>query len=594
MTDEQQRQIARINELSAIARTSWLALIAFLAYIGITLLAVEDADFFVPSRQTQLPIVGIAIPTFSFFVFAPLLATALYVYLHIHLLKLWDAIAETPPIVDGRPLGEHLHPWLVNDTMLRIKSRNAVTPRPLGRITDEASNVLVWSFGPLVLTGFWWRSMSAHSEWLTLLVALCLLVSLYVGFTNWWHGVERLRGGWEAPWQARWKKPVGVIVAVGVIAVSWLRTEFELLIDVETPVVGRWIGDRTISTLAPINLSGVDFVQLPPDWREPHTARHAFRETWCSREGVPMEICAQPETAPSAMSDVTKAKRVSWCGSTGVGNISDEKYASDSCEEFFANLDSRFRYAWHAERSTSVANLDQIELSGRDLRRARAPLVSFVGADLVGLRLENAYLVGARLEGANLIQARLNGADLRWAIVESALLRGASLHGANLELAQLKGAQLSAARLDWANLRAAGLEDADLSNAYLRATDLRAARLNSTLLDGARLEGADLRGVEGLANEQLEFAIGNDSTLLPDYVDPVSGEPLRVYNCWGRAPSRFDEMLTAVPWITEADLQTLRSTWPLCGPDNPRRPTGTPLALDAPYPEGHPLANRPD
>jgi hypothetical protein len=55
MTDEQQRQIARINELSAIARTSWLALLAFLAYIGITLLAVEDADFFVPSRQTSCP-----------------------------------------------------------------------------------------------------------------------------------------------------------------------------------------------------------------------------------------------------------------------------------------------------------------------------------------------------------------------------------------------------------------------------------------------------------------------------------------------------------------------------------------------------------
>jgi hypothetical protein len=141
MTDEQQRQIARINELSAIARTSWLALIAFLAYIGITLLAVEDADFFVPSRQTELPIVGIAIPTFSFsfFVFAPILATALYIYLHIHLLKLWDAIAETPPILDGRPLGEHLHPWLVNDTMLRIRSRNALTPRPLALLTSLVS-----------------------------------------------------------------------------------------------------------------------------------------------------------------------------------------------------------------------------------------------------------------------------------------------------------------------------------------------------------------------------------------------------------------------------------------------------------------------
>ncbi len=37
--------------------------------------------------------------------------------------------------------------------------------------------------------------------------------------------------------------------------------------------------------------------------------------------------------------------------------------------------------------------------------------------------------------------------------------------------------------------------------------------------------------------------------------------------------------------------QAIRAEF-LCGPDNPRRKTGTPLALDAPYPESHPLADR--
>jgi hypothetical protein len=349
MTDEQQRQIARINELSAIARTSWLALLAFLAYIGITLLAVEDADFFVPSRQTQLPLVGIAIPTFSFFVFAPILATALYVYLHIHLLKLWDAIAEAPPIVDGRPLGEHLHPWLVNDTMLRIKSRNAVTPRPLALLTSLVSRALVWAFGPFVLAAFWWRSMPAHDEWLTLLIALCLLVSLYAGFTNWWRGTSRLRGGWQEPWQARWKKPAGILVAVAAIVTSWLRTEGGLdhyanrLIDFAEATLARplfgdrlgdpnqpmqvvqeqWVASRwyiptlgsftldhdhwlasrwldevaTWSPLARTDLAGAELVPLPAEWRTPETARHAFRQTWCAREGIAMEVCDHPVTA---------------------------------------------------------------------------------------------------------------------------------------------------------------------------------------------------------------------------------------------------------------------------------------------------------
>lgn len=87
MTDAQKAQIERINQVSAMARTSWIALLGYLAFIGVTLLAVEDADFFVPSRKTSLPLIGVDIPTASFFVFAPILAAALYIYLHIILLN---------------------------------------------------------------------------------------------------------------------------------------------------------------------------------------------------------------------------------------------------------------------------------------------------------------------------------------------------------------------------------------------------------------------------------------------------------------------------------------------------------------------------
>ncbi len=48
-------QIARINELSQLARTAWFSLLGYLVFVGITLLGVKDADFFVPSRQTDLP-----------------------------------------------------------------------------------------------------------------------------------------------------------------------------------------------------------------------------------------------------------------------------------------------------------------------------------------------------------------------------------------------------------------------------------------------------------------------------------------------------------------------------------------------------------
>ena len=55
-------QIKRINEISLMARTTWFGLLAYLAFVGVTLLGVEDADFFVPSRQTQLPLVNVSDP----------------------------------------------------------------------------------------------------------------------------------------------------------------------------------------------------------------------------------------------------------------------------------------------------------------------------------------------------------------------------------------------------------------------------------------------------------------------------------------------------------------------------------------------------
>ena len=47
MPANRKAQIERINQVSAMARTSWIALLGYLAFIGVTLLGVEDADFFV-------------------------------------------------------------------------------------------------------------------------------------------------------------------------------------------------------------------------------------------------------------------------------------------------------------------------------------------------------------------------------------------------------------------------------------------------------------------------------------------------------------------------------------------------------------------
>ncbi len=93
-------------------------------------------------------------------------------------------------------------------------------------------------------------------------------------------------------------------------------------------------------------------------------------------------------------------------------------------------------------------------------------------------------------------------------------------------------------------------------------------------------DAADFRGTQGLTQAGLEELIGNADTLLPDHPSE-SGAPYYVWSCWEAPPPGFD---THVQRYGEA---TASASF-LCGRE-PRHKTGTPLAVEAPRPPGHPL-----
>lgn len=524
MDERRHQQIARINELSALARTSWLVLLAFLAYIGITLLAVQDADFFVPSRQTELPLVGIAIPTFSFFVFAPPLSAALYIYLHIHLLKLFDALATAPARIDDEALGDRIHPWLVNDLFLTMRADGSASDRPLIRLSNFASLLLVWLAAPLVLAGFWWRSMPAHEEWLTLFLAFSLLIAIYSGLSSWWSArsaAKRVfRRPWPKPWHARWRRRAGFFTTLTIIALSWLRTEggldhyanrfidlIEATLDInmfedgvypngdlkpaeivqeEWVASKAWIPKVGTFTLAQTDLAGVEFVALPEFWRSHGPARRAFRERWCHREGLSMSVCGHLPLVDRPPPITLGAERDNWC--SRFPNV-----PVDDCLTRFDSFNERFEKDWKEERSAMLASLPKLDLTGRDLRNVDARGASLVNADLEKARLQEAQLEGARLEGALLEESLLQGANLLEAEMEGVELAGARLEGAILIKAQLEQANLRGAQLGKADLRDARMAGADLGSARFVSADLSWAQLEGARLTGAQLERADLK-----------------------------------------------------------------------------------------------------
>lgn len=122
--------------------------------------------------------------------------------------------------------------------------------------------------------------------------------------------------------------------------------------------------------------------------------------------------------------------------------------------------------------------------------------------------LRRAHLVDAHLDRANLFAAHLEGAMLTGADLEKADLSAARLRGARLSLARLEGAMLMQAHLDVTSLEEAHLQGAWLQGASLKGADLR----------GADLRRVDLGLTRDLTREQIESAITDETTVLPDYL----------------------------------------------------------------------------
>jgi hypothetical protein len=115
-------------------------------------------------------------------------------------------------------------------------------------------------------------------------------------------------------------------------------------------------------------------------------------------------------------------------------------------------------------------------------------------------------LMGADVPGANLIAANLSGANL----YETNFSR------ANLARVNLSGANLVGAHLERAFLVAANLTQADLGRAHLEGADLVGAQLEDARLDGANLAGANLGETGGVTQTQIDHALGNAATRLPE------------------------------------------------------------------------------
>lgn len=191
------------------------------------------------------------------------------------------------------------------------------------------------------------------------------------------------------------------------------------------------------------------------------------------------------------------------------------------------------------------ANLEHANLDETCLERANLRGAHLEHAHLFSAGLKKANLRGAYLNHAELTSTNLEGADLRRAHLEDVeRSAGINLSHADLRCAHLERANLSSANLTGANLSGAHLEEADMSGAWLGGASLahgaeigedgqwrsieeahlRGTRLGKVIgrvptrthLKGAHVEGVDLSLTTGLVQNQVDEAIGDEKTRLPE------------------------------------------------------------------------------
>ena len=481
---DDQLAIERKQALDASAprlRNLFIFVQVFLLYVVVSIFGVDDRDLLDPNSTVKVPLLNIGLPTFYFFLLAPVLIALLHINLLLHHQAYQDKLRHWR---DGAPKAQldQLAPnffdiaFLAQDRWQRQLVRASLwfllyfwppaalcialfwfTDYQNPWVTLEHFALLIISYGASVY--FSWRRDHVRQElrplllWaLTLLLGLVILTGGYLAVSFWI---------FDHPNPLLTPAYITLLVIGGGISVHlpWSK----ICAGNKLQNISRWLQGLILSALP---LVGTYLVAL------------VILLTWVSYERSDpwfenYSLYKPKIDAPSFIHQDLDTTTINLA-SAYESNTTD----AELIQRYSQPLDLRGRSLRYADLWSSF--LPKARLAAADLAEANLGQASLQDADLWQAQLQGADLEEAQLQGASLWQAQLQGADLE----------EAQLQGADLEKAQLQGAYLSEAQLQGASLWQAQLQGADLENAQLQGADLEEAQLQ-----GANLAGAQLHGV---------------------------------------------------------------------------------------------------
>jgi len=447
LSEEVKGFLDEANGASDPASSAWLAFLALLTYVVVTLASVSHKNLLLNS-PVRLPIINADIPLVGFFQYAPALLLLVYLSLlvqHVILArkyrKFTDAITSYEMETGAeQPARELVHSY--------VFSQIAAGPKP-NLITKFMMQLIVYvtfSVLPIItLLYFQIKFLPYHDVSITYWhrIAVMLGFAMLILLTPLMQNTGPTRRRWDIKvgpqaeaWEASGTQVLLVLFLLPlVVGFSWLIAT----------VPNEWI-DRRLGFVAPTS------VRVGPE-DEAKLLNPLVRRVIYDR--LP--------------NDDDKGWWRRWLLSYRVLIVEDTDLGAGEGVNVVLR-ERNFRFAL-----LSRSDLHRADLAWADLRAAQ-----------MWKTLAKGKLKDGQLQGAFLQEAQLQGAQLN----------SAQLQGSDLSKAQLQGAELNYANLQGADLRGAQLQGADLSYANLQGADLRGAQLQGAKLEAVQLQGADLASAD--------------------------------------------------------------------------------------------------
>lgn len=148
--------LERARSLATLARRLLVAQVLLCLYTLLVVAADTGRSLASGLAALRLPVLEVVVPVFWFHLGAPLMVLALYGWLQIYLVRMFEALGRLPAVFpDGTPLDRQADPWLVTGLVRAHVPRLKARRPPLWRMQQALGAAVAWGAAPATLIFLW-------------------------------------------------------------------------------------------------------------------------------------------------------------------------------------------------------------------------------------------------------------------------------------------------------------------------------------------------------------------------------------------------------------------------------------------------------